>query len=167
MQPINQEILITHIKMNQNKFYRLSYSYLHNEADAKDAIQNAIVKAFENFSSVKDKKYLSTWFYRILVNECNAILRKKKNIIFESDAMIEEIADEKDEVSHYHQKQQLQEVIEKMNPDLRIIIILHFYEEKTLSEISEITKQPLSTIKSRLYRGLQLLRIQMDEEEYV
>lgn len=155
--------LHTHIKMNQNKFYRLSYSYLHNEFDAKDAIQNAIVKAFENFHKLKDKRYLSTWFYRILVNECNRIIQKNNKWINYDDE-VESIVDTSNATQNILQKEQLQQVIDKMNPDLRIIIILHFFEEKTLSEISEITNQPLSTIKSRLYRGLSLLRIQIKKE---
>lgn len=165
MKQIDTDALILHIKANQNKFYRLSYSYLNNEADAKDAIQNAIIKAFQNYSKLKNKDVLSTWFYRILVNECNDMLRKRKRTQSEDiDELF--ISADMDNEKTLLRKEQIKCLLNKMDNDLKSIILLHYFEDKTLNEIAQINNQPLSTIKSRLYRGLEFLRIQIKKEDY-
>lgn len=166
MKQIDNDTLILHIKRNQNKFYRLSYSYLNNEADAKDAIQNAIIKAFKGFDRLKNKEMLSTWFYRILVNECNDMLRKRKRTQSEDiDELL--ISSNEDNEKEVLRKEQIKYLLNKMDTDLKAIILLHYFEDKTLIEIAEICEQPLSTIKSQLYRGLEFLRIQVKKEDYL
>ena len=61
---------------NQNKFYRLAFSYAHNKEDALDIVQNAVCKALDHYESLKNADALKTWFYRILVNESNYFLKK-------------------------------------------------------------------------------------------
>ncbi len=68
--------LTEYITGNQNKFYRLAYSYLNNKEAALDAVQNAVCKALENYPSLRNPDYLKTWFYRVLVNECLAYRKK-------------------------------------------------------------------------------------------
>ena len=60
---------------NQESWYRIAKSYLCNDADCADAIQNAIVHAFEKLYSLRNDKYVKTWFTRILINECHQIQR--------------------------------------------------------------------------------------------
>lgn len=60
---------------NQESWYRIAKSYLCNDADCADAIQNAIVHAFENLYSLRNDKYAKTWFIRILINECHQVIR--------------------------------------------------------------------------------------------
>lgn len=166
MKQKENDALILHIKVNQNKFYRLSYAYLNNEADAKDAIQNAIIKAFKNYDLLKNKNMLSSWFYRILVNECTDMLRKRKRTQNEDiDNFI--ISSNQDNANDILRKEQINYLLNKMDYNLKIIILLHYFEEKTLVEIAEICNQPLSTIKSRLYRGLAFLKIQIKKEDHL
>lgn len=68
--------LTEYITGNQNKFYRLAYSYLNNKEAALDAVQNAVCKALKNYPSLRNPDYLKTWFYRVLVNECLAYRKK-------------------------------------------------------------------------------------------
>ena len=60
---------VQYIIENQNKFYRLAYSYVKEEQAALDVIQNAICRALEGCFGLKNPLALRTWFYRILVNE--------------------------------------------------------------------------------------------------
>lgn len=70
--------LSNHLIANQEKFYRLSYTYLRNENDALDVVQNAIVKALEKYKNIKNIDAINTWFYKILVNENLLYLKKEK-----------------------------------------------------------------------------------------
>lgn len=65
---------------NQESWYRIAKSYLCNDADCADAIQNAIVHAFENLYSLRNDKYAKTWFIRILINECHQVIRENRGI---------------------------------------------------------------------------------------
>ena len=58
--------------------FHVSLSILHNEQDCADAVQEAILKAYENRHKLKEIKYFKTWIVRIVINECYSILRKKK-----------------------------------------------------------------------------------------
>lgn len=61
--------IVSYILQDQNKFYRLAYSYVRQEEDALDVVQNAICKALEHYGDLKNEQAVRTWFYRILVNE--------------------------------------------------------------------------------------------------
>ena len=72
------ETITAYIIEHQNQFYRLAYSYVRNQEDALDAVQNAVCKALEHYGALKNEQAIRTWFYRILVNESLGILKKKK-----------------------------------------------------------------------------------------
>lgn len=66
---------------NQEKFYRLAYSYVNNREDALDVVQNSICSALENYGKIRDIGSIKTWFYRVLVNESiNFIKRQKREV---------------------------------------------------------------------------------------
>ncbi len=69
---------VDYIVENQNKFYRLAYSYVQNKEDALDVVQNAVFKALENCGSLRNEDAVRTWFYRIVVNESLLFLKKRK-----------------------------------------------------------------------------------------
>ena len=60
------------------KYYRLAYSYVHNEADALDIVQEAAYKAILKSDSLKEPQYVETWVYRIVINEACSFLRSRR-----------------------------------------------------------------------------------------
>ena len=153
------EQLVAYILENQNRFYRLAYSYTKNQEDALDAVQNAVCKALEAFERIRNTGAIKTWFYRILINECLQIIQKRKK-----DALS---ADLEDVDMVYHEKaydqESVEEELDKLEPDVQEIIKLRFFEEMSLKEISGITGYNLSTVKTKLYRGLKLLKENIQE----
>lgn len=154
---VNKEIyqkLIRYILDNQNRFYRLAYSYTRNQEDALDAVQNAVCKALEAFESLRNADALRSWFYRILINECLLMIDKRKKDVLTADF---ELPD-----SVYHEKaydrEYVEDELDKLAPDVQEIIKLRFFEEMSLKEIASITGYKLSTVKTKLYRGLKLLK---------
>lgn len=65
-----------------DNLYRVSYGILQNEEDASDAISNATLKAYEKITTLKNQEYFKTWITRILINECNSIIKQKQKIIY-------------------------------------------------------------------------------------
>ena len=70
MKQILYERLIQYIVENQDRFYRVAYSYTRHQEDALDAVQSAVCKALEAHKNIKNAEAIKTWFYRILINEC-------------------------------------------------------------------------------------------------
>ena len=157
-----EEALAAYIRENQARFYRLAFSFMRNSDDAMDVVQDAVVKAFEKERTLRDQETMKTWFYRILVNESISLIKKYR---LESpageDAHVESPYYEKG----YETGEDLYDQINKLPEDAQKIIKLRFYEELSLKEIAQITDMNLNTVKAKLYRGLKLLKEELQEAE--
>lgn len=149
--------LIPFIRENQRQFYRLAFSYVRDSETAMDLVQDAIVKAIQNMHTLRQPDRLKTWFYRILVNECLMYLRKNRKLL-PTQSLEQELA------APEQGNQDLHEAISQLPPHLRTIILLRFFEDMKLEEIARITRTNLSTVKSRLYKALKLLRLEMEDK---
>ncbi len=153
------EKLIQYILDHQDRFYRLAYSYTKNQEDALDAVQNAVCKALEAYENIRNADAIKTWFYRILINECLRVIKKRKQDAVSADMDAEDAV--------YYEKaydrENVDDELEKLEPDVQEIIKLRFFEEMSLKEIAAITGYNLNTVKTKLYRGLKLLKENMEE----
>ena len=157
---ISQDEFAGFVHENQHKFYRLAYSYVKNRDEAHDLVQEAVVRALQKLSALRQPEYMKTWFYRILVNECLMYLRKRKivNLPYEDELLSESVSTDLSSL-------EMLSCIEKLEPKLKTVVFLRFYEDMKLEEIANVTETNLSTVKSRLYRALKLLRLEIFEEE--
>ena len=71
------EKIVNYILENQEKFYRLAYSYAGSQEDALDIVQNAVCRILENYEGIRNENAIRTWCYRILVNESMTFLKRK------------------------------------------------------------------------------------------
>lgn len=154
------EMIVNYIIENQEKFYRLAYTYARNQDDALDIVQNAVCKALDHYKELRNENAVKTWFYRILVNESYAFIKKRKR----------ELPSEEDlngELPYYEQgydtSDEIYEQINRLDEDVQRIIKLRYFEELTLKEISDVMKLNLNTVKAKLYRGLKLMRQNLQE----
>ena len=162
MKQILYERLIQYILENQDRFYRVAYSYTRHQEDALDAVQSAVCKALEAHGKIKNADAIKTWFYRILINECLAVLKKRNKVVLTADV------GEQGEAYYekgYEQGGDIEQELEKLEVDVQGIIKLRFFEEMSLKEISSITGYNLNTVKTKLYRGLKLLKENIQEAE--
>lgn len=155
MKQVLYDKVVNHIIENQEKFYRLAFSYVHNQEDALDVVQNAIYKALEHYHELRNERAINTWFYRILVNESLLFLRQRKEVVFQKEDEVAEIPYYERE---YDKDEELYEQITHLEEELQTIIKLRFYEELSLKEISDVMNMNLNTVKAKLYRGLKLLK---------
>ncbi len=156
--------LVEYIIANQDKFYRLAYSYVRNREDALDIVQSAVCKALEKSSTLRNENAVKTWFYKIVVNESLILLNEKKRIVLSGEDHGDEPGYEPKEFELYDT---LHEQIEQLEDETQSIIRLRYFEELSLEEISKILGINLSTVKSKLYRGLKKLKIIVREEESI
>lgn len=156
------EMLIQYILDNQDRFYRVAYSYTKHQEDALDVVQNAVCKALEAYESIRNADAIKTWFYRILINECLMVIRKrKKETLLDETANQEAVYYEQG----YEQGDDIEKELDKLDIEVQEIIKLRFFEEMSLEDISSITGLNINTVKSKLYRGLKLLKENIQEAE--
>lgn len=160
-EPLREEI-VGYLLANQEKFYRLAYFYVQNPDVALDIVQNAIVKALEHYNSICNRKYIKTWFYRVLVNECLNVLQKGKREYAYEPEDLQRIQDRP--VEEDHQAMEIYEQVQRLPEEMKTVVILRFYEDFSLAEIAEVTGTKLSTVKYRLYAGLKNIRANFEEE---
>ena len=148
-----KEALVRSILLeNYESYYRLAFSYVHQEADAMDIVQEGACKAMAKARSLREERFAGTWIYRIMINTAKDYLKRyeKEREILREDMIA---SPEQGEVDP-----ELQEALDRLSVQEKTLIILRFYEDKPLSEIAEILQENLSTVKSRLYRTLDILR---------
>lgn len=153
---MREKDLTSYLVNEQGRFYRLAYGYLKNREEALDAVQAAVCKALERQDTLRDPEAVRTWFYRLLVNTCVDALRRNAKIVPFPET--EETAGYEDPLPD----DTLSRRVEALPEPMGTVIRLRFYEELSLKEISQITGENLSTVKSRLYAALKRLRVSME-----
>jgi RNA polymerase sigma-70 factor, ECF subfamily len=141
----------------KTKLFRTAKGVLGNETLALDAVSEAVFRAYKGIKRLHEAKYVETWFIRIVLNVANDIQRRQKR-----ELVMETVP----ENAHYdnHSDMEFFALIESLQKELREIISLKYYSGYTLAEISEILNMPEGTVKSRLNRALNLLRIEVSDE---
>ena len=144
---------------NMKSMYRVAFSILKTEEEISDAISNTTVIVFEKIHTLKNAEFFKTWLIRILINECNKIHRQNKKIIYLENYNQTDLVynDKYDDFG-------VRQAIKKLDEDLKTMVILYYFEDFNIKEISEIQKLPEGTVKSRLSRARKKLEsIFLDE----
>lgn len=150
-----------YILQHQSQFYRLAFTYVKDPDAAMDVVQNAIVQALTHVHSLREPAYMQTWFYRILINEGLGYLRKHKRLLpmeTPPEAFLFTGGDPGDDIAR---RLDVYRAVERLKPKLRTVVVLRFYEDMQLNEIAQITSTNINTVKSRLYKALEILRGEM------
>lgn len=144
---IRQEII-----EHYQTYYRLAFSYTHNEQDALDIVQEGAYKAILKSSLLSHPEYVRTWIYRIMVNEALSYIRKYRKPVIDLDA-------DQDGREDPFPDFDLRDAVERLQEPDRTIVKLRFYEDLSLKDIAFILQENVSTVKSRLYRSMKKLRL--------
>lgn len=145
---------------NKEMHYRLAYSYVKNVDDALDIVQESIYKAFSSINSLKNPSYIKTWFYRIIVNTSLDFLRKQKKLVVVDEEAISSYDSGSEDV---YENIDLQKSMKDLPHNYRSVIVLRYFEDLTIKEVAEILGENVNTIKTRLYKSLEMLRIKMED----
>lgn len=147
------EAFLELIDRNSLAMYKVARGMVKNDEDAADAIQDTILTCFEKIHTLKKPEYFKTWLIRILINECNGILRHYRKE--EPEEELQGIARQDKSLAEFEFKEMLEAVDEKY----RIVLILYYVEGFRISEIAELLELNENTVKTRLARA----RVQVKE----
>lgn len=156
----NKDLLETILLEKYDQYYRLAYSYIHNDADACDIVQNGAYKALRGSGTLKNAAYAETWVYRIMLNECFRHLRQPRKYSYES---MQETGFELSYTEDNCDKIDLRRALDALPEKDKAVVILRYFEDRKLEEIAAILEENVNTVKSRLYRSIKKLRDHLED----
>ena len=148
----DNEAFLELINENKLNIYRVARGILSNEHDIEDAIQNTVIKAYEKINTLKKNEFFRTWLIRILINECNEIIRKNKRMLSINESNHEE------KYNDCYENIDLTNAINSLSEELRITTVLFYFEDMSIKDIALVLNIPNGTVRSRLSRARKKLR---------
>ncbi len=140
-----------------NKLMRTCFLMLGNREEAEDVVQETFIKVFEKVGDFRENSGLYTWIYTIALNLSRDRLRKKTDVLALQDEWTGN-----DDVESYVEESVDREVLKKelfkLHPMYMEAMVLFYFEELSIKEISKLLDEKEGTIKSRLSRGRNILK---------
>ena len=140
--------------------FSIALKVLKNREDAEEMAQESFIKAFKSLSSFKGKAKFSTWLYRITYNNCISEVRKKKlNYVSADDVQLKDETEEinLDGIPEENRSKVIKAALEKLPESEYALTLLYYFEEKSIEEISSVTKMSESNVKVKLFRARKKL----------
>ncbi len=156
----------------EDKIRGAAYRLLGSEEEARDATQEAFLKAYRGLPAFKQEARFSSWLYQIAINLCRDRLRRRKGRTMVSLEALEEVGPvitgrepaALDLVQQLDLRRAVRRAIGELSEEQREVVILKEYQGLTFLEIAQALDLPISTVKTRLYRGLGQLRLRLEDE---
>src|SRR5690349_1407704 len=158
----------------ERPIYALAYRVIGREEDARDVCQETFLRAFRALPGFKGQAKFSSWLYRIALNLCRDWIRRKKRaplVEMPEGVDVVELAAEQgpsesieDLVSRQEMSRIVAEGMKLLPEEQRTAIVLKEYHGLTFQEIADLQGCPLSTVKTRLYQGLSVLRGHLESQ---
>ncbi len=144
---------------NQKTFYKIAYTYVKNNDDALDIVQEAICKGLSKIKTLKDVELIKPWFYKILINTSIDHIRKNKKYTQErGEVSADNIIDHNIDIEI-----DIQRALDSLCEEDKTLVILRYFEDMKISDIATILDKNENTIKTRLYKTLKLLKVQINK----
>lgn len=138
------------LKTYSNMIYRIAFSQTKNKADADDIFQEVFIRLMRCRSKIVDEAHLKAWLIRATINCSKNILTSawyRKTTVFEDN-----IAETMPEIREVY------DIVMKLPPKYRIVVHLHYYEDMSISEISNAIGKNENTVKTQLKRAREILK---------
>jgi RNA polymerase sigma-70 factor (ECF subfamily) len=142
--------------------YRLANAILGDESQSQDAVHDAVVQAWQQWSSLRDLAKFNAWFDRIVVNECRGRLRGAK--YRRTADMAEARLTSPDATAEVHQRLFVEQALRQLKPDDIVVLTLRHYLDLQLADVAVLLDVPLATAKTRLRTARLRLREQLERQ---
>jgi RNA polymerase sigma-70 factor (ECF subfamily) len=157
----------------ERPIYAFAYRVIGREEDARDVCQETFLRAFRSLPGFKGQAKFSSWLYQIAMNLCRDWMRRQRRsrtVQLADGVDPAELASEQgpvesieDLVSRRELSAAVEEAMALLPEEQRTAIVLKEYHGMTFKEIADLQECPLSTVKTRLYQGLSVLRRHLEK----
>ncbi|MFJ8065792.1 sigma-70 family RNA polymerase sigma factor [Psychrobacillus sp. NPDC096426] len=142
----------------QEALYRTAFSYLKNEVDALEAVQEVTYRAYRSIKKVKEPAYFKTWLIRIMMNYCQDVIQKSKREVLEERILSMQ------GVCEDFTFLEVEEALLSLSDYDRELLHLKYFEDVKIKDIARLWDTPEGTIKTRLHKALRALRAGFEEK---
>ena len=156
MNTVDRGFFIAQVEAGSDMMYRVAWSILQNDADVQDALQDAVLKAWEKRDRLREEKYFRTWITRILINTCYDTKKKRRPVVSLEKLPLQVPASVPDP--------DLALTLEALPENLRLPLVLCYSEGMSYEEAADVLRIPLTTLRGRLHRGKGELRKELNAE---
>lgn len=150
----------------QDIVFSIALKVLKNREDAEEMAQESFIKAYKSLHSFKGNAKFSTWLYRITYNTCISEVRKRKTHFASTDDI--EIRDESTEINldgipEENRALAIKKAMSQLSEEEYTLVLLYYFEEQSIEEISTVTQLSESNTKVKLYRARKKLYTILNE----
>jgi RNA polymerase sigma-70 factor (ECF subfamily) len=147
-----------------DRAYRLAGLLLGSATEAEDAVQDALVTAWQSFDELREPAKFGAWFDRIVGNGCRDRLRRRSTVRFiPMPDGLDPVG--RDPFQAFLDRDVLLRGLARLSADERAVVVLRFWADLPLDEIADRLDWPLGSVKSRLHRAMGRLREHLDDEQ--
>lgn len=154
---MTKEEFVRQVEQARGTLYRVAFAYLRQECDRMDAVQEALLKAWQGLGRLRTEEYFRTWLTRILIRECVNIQRSQRRV-----APMETPPDIPAPDTSINLE--LREAILALPEQMRIIVVLFYMEGYSVEDIARTLHVPRGTVCSRLARARKQMKRKLEEE---
>jgi len=145
--------------------FGISLGILRNAADAEDTTQEAFIRAYEKLHTYNLKRKFSTWLFTVAANLCkNKLRRAKFSVPLRRPHTLADDTDPAQLAAQDALQQTVRRALDRLRFDYRAPLVLRFYADLDYKDIARVLGIPEGTVKTRLHRGKQALRQQLEQE---
>ena len=155
----NSEVFEELLLQYKSYLYKVAYTYVKDKEAALDILQEASFKAWLNIHTLKDEEKFKPWITKILVNTAINYIRKESKVIYiddENQIISSENIVSKKAIS-LEEKLDLYKAIDLLKPKYKTVIILKYFDDMKIEDISYVLDVPINTVKSHLKRAKESL----------
>jgi RNA polymerase sigma-70 factor, ECF subfamily len=155
----------------EKQIYNLTLRMLQDPGEAEDTTQDVFLAAFRNIRRFRKDAKFSTWLYRIAVNHCLSRLRRRPqgiHVSLDAEGSEERVMSRlpsrdshEGEILSEERQSRVRAALQFLQPEHKAVLELKFFQDLTFEEIAAVVEAPVSTIKSRLYAGLEVMRYRL------
>jgi RNA polymerase sigma-70 factor, ECF subfamily len=161
------------IRPRLDQLFRMAVAITRNESDARDAVQEASVSAWRQLPRLRGPQQFDAWLAQILVNACRGLLRSRRRVHVREIAVDDMAASSAWEASvatagpadATSEVEAIRRAFDRLDPTVRSLLVLHYVEERPLTEIGRILGAPVGTIKWRLSKARGALDRALEVEQ--
>ncbi len=138
---IRDEVFLSEVEACERMLYRICRTILRDDADCCDAVQEALLKAWQHRDRIDESRFRA-YLTRILINECRNIGRRRARVV-----VVESVPEQAVEENS---RLEIREALMKLDEAHRLVLVMHYLEGFSLPEIAQTLRIPLGTVKYRI-----------------
>lgn len=150
----DREAFIRLFRKLEPELYSLARSIVRRDEDCADAFQETTLKVYQSLHTLRKPQYFKTWVIRILINECNQLLRSRSRTVAVPDVP------ESGDGSRYYEnssKLDLNEAVDRLDETLRIVVHLFYFQDLPVRQIAGVLDISEGAVRARLHRARGIL----------